>query len=414
MLNFHRASLLLFMLASLSHGDWPNWRGPSSTGVPELGDYPTQLSLDQNLLWQIDLPGPGSSTPIVIGDAIYVTCTADGNDTICSYTLSGGPRWTKTIGAAAEAKHRNATGANPSIAVRGDRHVAYFKSGNLACLTSDGEVLWETNLQDRYGEDNLWWDLGSSPVMTSTGVVVAVMQAESGYLVCFDLESGDELWKTDRRYERPRESDQSYTTPSVAMVDGAEQIITFGADHLTGHNAATGKLLWQSGGFNPEDQGMWRTIASQTVSDGVAVVPYGRADYLAATRLGGQGDITSENHLWRHTRIGADVPSPAIHEGVVYVLGDKGTVTSLDLKTGQERWQGKLPRSGSKYFASPVVTEGHLYAAREDGAVFVAELDEQLKVVAAVELEETTVATPVLTNGKVLVRTRTKLYCFGS
>src|SRR5690606_22122795 len=145
--------------------------------------------------------------------------------------------------------------------------VAYFKSGVVACCDLKGKKRWQTNLQDKFGKDTLWWDVGTSPVLSSAGVVIAVMQEGTSYMVTLDIESGDVVWHQPRQYKTATESDQSYTTPSVATIDGVETIVTWGADHLTGHDAKSGKQLWEIGGFNVDNEGMWRTIASATVVD---------------------------------------------------------------------------------------------------------------------------------------------------
>src|SRR5690606_9136225 len=124
-----------------------------------------------------------------------------------------------------------------------------FKSGLVACCDLEGNKLWEKNLQEDYAQDTLWWDLGTSPVLSSKGVVIAVVQEGASYLITLDLKSGQVVWKQERQYETAEESDQSYTTPAVETVDGVETIVTWGADHLTGHDAKTGKLLWECGGF---------------------------------------------------------------------------------------------------------------------------------------------------------------------
>lgn len=365
-------------------------------------------------MWEVDLEGEGSSTPAVWGDAIYITVTSAGKDVLASFGLDGKQRWRRELGDARAGKNRVATGSNPSPVTEGRHVVAYFKSGLLACTDTAGVVLWEINLQEEYGEDTLWWDVGTSPVLTSGGVVVAVMQEGDSYLVCLDIESGEVRWRESRIYERPRESDQSYTTPVVVDVDGRETIVTLGADHLTGHDAATGELLWDSGGFNPQNEGMWRSIASATIVDGVAIVPYGRGDFLAAVRLGGNGDVTTKNRIWDRQGVGSDVPCPIIADEKIYVLSDRGQVTCLDLASGDELWSDELPRSRANYFSSPLLAGDKLYCLREDGTMFVASVEGGLKVLAENELGEPSVATPIPLEDSMLVRTRSKLYRFGA
>ncbi|HEX6962753.1 MAG TPA: PQQ-binding-like beta-propeller repeat protein, partial [Lacipirellula sp.] len=361
------------------------------------------------------LPGPGSSSPIVWGDSIFVTCLADKKDTICCYGLDGDKRWQKSLGPGRAGKHKNGTGANPSPVTDGKQVVSYFKSGRVACHDFDGNELWQKNLQDEYGEDTLWWDLGTSPILVDGNVVIAVMQAGDSYLVALDVANGEVAWKQKRQYERPEESDQAYTTPQVANIDGRDVIVVWGADHLTGHDAETGKQLWESAGFNPNNEGMWRVIASHAMDDGIAVVPFGRGKFLAGVKLGGSGDITKANRLWEEQgEVGADVPTPIVHEGKVYVLSDRGEVTCRELETGEEIWSGDLPRGRDKYYASPVLADGTLYCAREDGMVFVASVDgDGMELIAENNMGERVIATPVPVSDSLLIRGEKHLFRAG-
>jgi outer membrane protein assembly factor BamB len=412
-MRFSRLVCLCLALApALAHADWPGWRGPAANAVAPPGDYPAAFGPETNLLWEVDLPGAGASTPVVWGDKTFLTASAEGQDLLLAFDLAGKELWRKDIGKSANAKHRSATGSNPSCAVDAEHVVAYFKSGDLACFTHDGQKRWSVNLQEKYGKNTLWWDLGTSPVLSSRGVVVAVIQEGDSYLVTLDLDTGKEVWKQDRNYERPRESDQAYTTPAVVLVDGKETIVTWGADHLTGNDAATGALLWERDGFNPDNQGMWRVIASPTIVDGIAYIPYGRSDFFRAVRLGNlEGDTPPL--VWELTGVGADVPCPVVHDGKVYLLDDKnGAVHCLDTANGQELWSEKLPRGRGKYFSSPLLADGMLYCVRDDGAAFVVAAEDG-SLLAENDLGDETVATPVPVNGTLLIRTRGKLSRFG-
>lgn len=397
---------------------WPHL-GEQATNAQSL---PTTLDPESNTVWKIDLPGPGASTPLVVGDRLYVTCEIEGENGIVCLDAGGNERWRHTQGKGKAGKHRNATGANSSPASDGTHVVAYYKDMTLVCYTKDGKPLWDTNLAKRYGKDTLWWDLATSPVITSAGVAVAVMQEGESYLVTFDLQSGSEVWRTDRNYECARESDQSYTTPHVVDLTGpngaTEAIITFGADHITAHDTKTGKLLSEVAGMNPENLPQWRTIASAAIGDGMVVAPFGRGDYVAGiplAELGKKLGNASESKLspaWVAQQVGADVPTPFITDGKAYVLGDKGEITCLDINTGKPSWSAKLPRSKDKYFSSPLVVGDRIYCFREDGMAFVCQLDADLEVLGKSDLEEQIVATPVVMDGDLIVRSRDRLYRF--
>ncbi len=412
---------LLFLLAFLvlstnSHADnWPGWRGPAGQGIAVDGDYPVEFSAESNVDWKVELPGRGSSTPAVWEEQIFVTCPIDGQDGVVCYDFAGEELWRQSLGPERIGRHRNGTGSNPSPATDGNHLAVYYKSGTLASFNLQGKLLWQKNLQELYGPDTLWWDLGTSPLLDEGKIVVAVMQDGDSYLVAFDADTGKVAWKQPRKYETEKESDQSYTTPAVVSQGSKKVIVTWGADHLTGHDLATGELLWECGGFNPENKGQWRVIASPAVDNQVAIVPYGRGEFLAAIKLeDAQGDTTDTHRLWELTEIGSDVPTPLITGSRVILLTDKGTLYGLDKLSGEKRWEETLPKARAKYYASPVLAGDLLYCAREDGVIMVCRLTEDdLEIVAENAMDESTIATPVPVRGKLLVRGETHLFLVG-
>jgi outer membrane protein assembly factor BamB len=396
--------------------NWPQWRGPLGTNVAPDGDYPVKFSGTDGVAWTVQLPGKGTSTPAVWGDRIFLTCAIDGQDGVLCFDLNGKELWRKQLGRERPGKHRNGSGSNPSPVTDGKHVVVYFKSGTLASFTPEGKEEWKFNVQDKFGEDTLWWDLGTSLVIADGRAILAVIQGGEAYLAALNLDSGDTAWFTPRQYECPEECDNSYSTPQVVNVGGKNVIVTWGADHLTGHDARTGKLLWECGGFNPQNEANWRTIASPTVSDGVAVVPYGRGSYLAGVRVDGAGDVTKTHRLWENSERGqsTDVPSPIIEGGKIYVLNDTGKITCLDLQTGKERWSAELPKNRAKFYASPVLAGDKLYCVREDGAAFVGQVsDDGFKQLAENDLGEHVIATPVPIRSGLLVRGEEHLFRIG-
>jgi len=393
--------------------NWPQWRGPLANGVASVGDYPVKFSNDDGVAWKVTLPGVGCSTPVVWDDAIFVTCGIDGQDGVVCHGMDGSEHWRRQLGTERSGKHRNGSGSNPSPVTDGKYVVAYFKSGTVAGLTTDGRELWRINLQEKYGADSLWWDIASSPALAGDRVLVAVMQAGNSYLVALDLATGSVLWKVPREYACPVESDQAYASPQVVKIDGRDVLVTLGSDHLTGHDVATGKLLWECGGFNPDNKGMWRVIASAAIEGDIAFVPYGRGDCLAGVRLGGSGDVTATNRLWeREGRgLGAEVPTPAVCDGLVYLLGDAGRIACFDIESGDELWSSDLPRSRMRFFSSPLLAGDKLYCPREDGIIFVGRVsDAGFELLAENDMGEPTIAAPVPVEGGLLIRGREHLF----
>jgi outer membrane protein assembly factor BamB len=408
------AILLAGTIARADSGSaWPSWRGPHDNGSNEAGAYPVQWDANTHILWKSPLPGKGCSTPIIWNHQIYLTAPVDGQDAVLAFDWAGKPLWQRTLGAERPGKNRNGSGCNPSPVTDGKGIFVSFKSGRLAALEFDGGVRWKTGLAERYGRDTLYWDYGTSPVLTDNDVIVALMHHGESYLAAFDKVSGDLHWKVARNYETPIEGDHSYSSPLIIQHDGKEAILVWGAQHLTAHDAADGKMLWSCGDFNPQSMKNWVAVASPVIVGDIAVVPYGRGTRLHGIRLGGSGDVTASHRLWTRTDTGTFVPSPVEYKGLVYLLRDRGEIECVDPASGKTLWSGELPKSSANYYASPAVADGKLYAAREDGVVFVSRIEGQFQVLAENKMGEHVIASPVPVANRLFIRGEEHLFCIG-
>ena len=408
---------------TLQAAEWRTWRGDTEgSGSAPDAETVSKFSDEDNLIWKVTLPGPGNSTPIITQDRILVTCGIDGNDAVVAYSMAGKELWRTSFGRERAGKGDNkqkGTGANSSIVTDGRGIFAYFKSGRVAALTMAGKKVWEINVQDRYGKDTLWWDEGTSPVIAGGLVVLAVMQTEGGsYMLGLEKNTGEVAWKVERNYDVGAESGDSYTTPLVMEVDGQETLVTWGADHLTGHDPKNGKLLWTCGGFNPNKTKFWRVISSPAATDGIVAVSYARGKTTGGVRVGGKGDITKEAWLWKRDGVGADAVSPIAHNGKFIVVNDsekpRGLVSCLDAVTGKTIWEEQLPRAAQKFYSSPLLAGDKFYLARVDGVVYCGTVTEKgLSNLTENRLEDNIYASPIAVGERLFVRGRRNLYCLG-
>ena len=412
------ASFALFLTASVSlcladsDGRWPAWRGSDASGACWNGRFPVKLSDEKNLLWKVSLPGKGCSTPVVWDDHLLLTSPVEGKDSVLAFDWNGRKLWQKQVGDERKGKHRNGSGSNPSVVTDGKSIYALFKSGNFACLDFAGKIVWKNDLTS-HGKDTLYWDFGTSPILTSKHVIVALMRKNNSWLIAFDPKSGRVAWKVERNYETPPECDHSYATPTLIRHKGEEAILVWGAERLSAHSAKDGSILWVSKGFNPKQKKNWVVVGSQVVAGDVAVVPYGRGTHLAGIKLGGKGDVTDTHRMWTRTDSGSFVPTPAVANGKVYVLRDRGEVHCIDPKTGKSHWEDAFPRASSSYYGSPTIAGGKLYAPREDGVILVADVTDGFKFLAENDMGERVIASPVPIKGRILIRGERNLFCFG-
>lgn len=410
------ASLCL-VSAPAESKDWPQWRGPHNNGSAVTGIYPVEWDAN-SILWKARLPGKGCSTPIVWNRRIYLTAPTNGLDAVLAFDLDGHLLWQTTLGPENPGKHRNGSGSNPSPATDGNSIFVYFKSGTLAALEPNGMIRWQTDLVNRFGPDTLYWDHGTSPVVTQNHVVMARMHHGESWLAAFDKQTGELTWKVARNYETPTEGDHSYATPQIIQHHGQEALLVWGGQHLTAHSTADGNILWSCGDFNPEAKALWPAVASPVVAGDIAVVPCGRNDRnlprLHGIRVGGRGNVTATHRVWTRKDTGTFVPTPLEYKGKVYILRDRGQIECINPATGETVWKDEFPKAGSNFYASPLIAGGNLYAAREDGVVFVANVENGFKLLAENDMGESIIATPVPTSDRILIRGAKHLFCISA
>ncbi|EEF62595.1 PQQ-binding-like beta-propeller repeat protein [Pedosphaera parvula] len=398
--------------------NWPHWRGSRDNGSVETGTYPVKWNAETNLSWKLELPGKGCSTPIVWQNHIFVTAPVDGQDSILAVDWSGKLLWTTRFGAERSGKNAHGSGSNPSPVTDGKSIFVYYKSGEFAALDFDGKVLWQTNLVELYGRDTLYWDYGTSPVLTGRDVVIARLHHGESYLAAFDKSTGALHWKVARNYITPDEGDHSYATPILMKHESRETLLVLGGEHLTAHDADDGKVLWSCGDFNPQGKRNWVPVASPVIAGDMVIVPYGRGTRLHGIKLGGTADVTITNRIWMREDTGSFCSTPAEYKGRVYLLHDhgpdRGVIECIDPTTGKTLLRDELPRTSSEFYASPTVADGKIYAVREDGVVFVARIEPKFDLLAENDMGEQIIASPVLVANHLLLRGEKHLFCIGN
>lgn len=400
---------------------WPQWRGPDQNGFAGKGEFPVQWNPQTNIHWKTPIRGNGGSTPVVAGSTAYLTTGVDGKNLLIAISIDDGTeKWSKVVGKDRGLKHRKGGGANPSPVVKDGLVYAYFRSGDLACFDAQGDVQWHVNLQEKYGKDELQWDLSTSPLMTKDSLVIAVVHRRNSFLLALDPKSGDQRWQVSRNLDAPKEANDSYTTPISLDVDGREAIAVLGADHLTLHDAADGSLMGKVGGLNPDQRTNFRSISSPVASGNYVICPYARGDTVTTFDAGkladGAGD---EVMVWFRDDVGSDVPTPATFKNQVIFVGgldkQRGTVSGLDIKTGKTLWSLQVPLSRHDFSSSPIVAGKHLFVTGEEGTTHViGPLDaETPRLISSNPLDDDkpyTRASPIAAGKSIFIRTKNYLY----
>jgi outer membrane protein assembly factor BamB len=399
--------------------NWPQWRGPASSGVSATAQPPTEWDETKNVRWKIDVPGRGAGTPIVWGDRVYIT-TAVPDDPAARPTgrhkfvvmainrKDGKIAWEKT--AKEEAPHEGThaqfgTMASPSLVTDGTRLYASFESRGFFAFDMNGKLLWQTDLGDKQMRNQ--FGEGTSPALYKDKLFVVWDHQGESFIAALDARTGKEVWKASRQ-----EID-SWATPIVVETPGGAQVVTGAMNKVRAYDAQTGTLVWETGGLtmNP--------IPSPVAFDGLVILMSGfRGNALKAIRYAdAKGDITGTPAVaWTLDRDTPYVPSPLLYDGTLYFLkGNTAILSAYDAKTGKPHYQAsRIEGLAAQVFASPVGAAGRIYVVGQDGTAVVLKHGPALEVLATNKLDDKFDASPALVDKEMYLRGYKKLYCLAA
>jgi outer membrane protein assembly factor BamB len=406
---------LLFVAFAVARADnWPQWRGPNLNGVSNEKNLPVKWTSEENILWQVPMPGSSGSTPIIWRDRIFLN-VADGDNLSlwCLNKSNGEVVWKKPLGAG-NVKMRKQNMSSPSPVTDGRSVYVMTGTGILKGFDFTGKELWSRDIQKDYGQFGLQWGYASSPLLHEDSLYVQVLHGmktdDPSYLMRIDKKTGKTLWKVDRPTSAIRESPDSYTTPALLRYGKATEIVITGGDCVTGHDPANGKELWRANGLNPDNNPSYRIVASPIIFDDIIYAPT-RIKPLLALKAGGRGDITSSHVLWS-TGNGPDVPTPVTDGKYFYIVNDRGIMFCLDVKTGAEVYGQQRIKPGT-YSGSPVLADGKIYVTNEDGLTTVVAAGPKFEVLAENPLNDYVLSSPAISDGQIFIRTAQHLYAIG-
>lgn len=407
---------------------WSQWRGPRGNGDAITADPPLTWSEEKNVRWKTELPGRGSSSPVVRGNLVILTTaistgaevepTAGRRPGEHDNTLNvrnskfvvlamnrqdGATLWKTTVREQVPHEARHLTGSFASASpIIDDKHVyAFFGSHGLYCIDLKGDIIWKKDLGDMHTKHG--HGEGSSPVLFGNTLVVNWDHEGPSFVVAFDKRTGKELWKVDR------DEPTSWSTPHVVVHEGKPQVVIAAANRIRSYDLADGKLLWECGGLS-------HNVVSNPVSeDGILIAgsSYEKQAILGIRLAGATGDITATKQVaWMRRRDTPYVPSLLLHQGLVYYLRHyQGVLTCLDIKTGKEIYaRARFPGIRNVY-SSPVAAKGRIYITSMEGMTVVFSAGPNPEVLAQNQLDDSFSASAALVGKELFLRGENSLYC---
>ena len=413
MLRIFCLGLLSWLPIAAHAEDWPRFRGPNGSGVVQA-NLPTEWSESKNLVWKVELPGKGSSSPVTFGDRIFLTAHSgyavdpeqpgDRADLklhiLCLSLKTGELIWNRTLDPAPEEQSASKRVidhgyASPTPCVDADAVYASFGPSGVVACSHDGEVLWRRSV----GTKTAGFGAASSPILFDD-LVIMNASIEDGAVYGIEKATGEIRWRTG-------EIIRAWTTPTLVSVPGGKpELILNQKNAILGLDPSTGSRLWSCDAI--EDY-----VVPCVVNDGATLYcSGGRSNKTFVIKAGGRGDVSESHLVWDVSR-GANVTSPILVGDFLYWSHDKSIALCLRASDGEEMFRERMP-TGSRVYASIVSDGKHLFLTTRDEGVLVLAASPNYTEIGVNKLgdkEERFNATPAIVANKLLLRSDRALYC---
>ena len=398
-------------VVALAGSNWPQFRGPTGDGKTDAANLPLTWSETSNVKWKTAIHGRGWSSPVIWDKQIWMTTatkTGEKMYAICVDRDSGKIVHDIKLLDVAKPGELNAFNsyASPTPVIEAGRVYIHFGSYGTMCLdTATGKTIWSRrDLPCDHGVGP-----GSSPIPDGPRLILTFDGMDVQYVAALDKLTGKTVWKTKRSIDFGTASGEirkAFSTPTLIAFGGRRQLVSSGAWAAMAYDPETGKELWKVR-YGSRGRG-FSTVARTMFACGLAFVNSGfPRPELVAVRPDARGDVTATHVAWR---LNKDVPnktSPAIVDGLMYLIHDYGTLTCLDAKTGKTVY---LHRAKAKHSASPIVAPGRIYLFDDKSTTTVIRPGREYKELAVNKLDSGCMGSAAISDKAMFLRTKTHLY----
>jgi len=396
--------------------NWPEFRGPAGDGHTDATGLPVTFGDTDHVKWKTAIHGKAWSSPVIWGSQVWLSTANEEGTELSVLTLD------KDSGkilrddilfhvAAPQFCHQFNSYASSTPAIEEGRIYVTFGSPGTACLdTRTGKKIWErTDFVC-----NHFRGAGSSPIIWKDLLIMNFDGSDNQFIVALDKATGKSVWETKRsvdfndvgpdgKVKNEGDYRKAFATPHVYLQDGQPILLSSGAKAHYAYDPRTGKELWRFD--EPEAQS---AATRPVIGFGMAYIPagFGKAGLLAI-KLGGHGQLSANDLAWRMKKAAPNKPSVTLVGDLLFTVNDGGIATCVEAKTGNVLWSERL---GGNFSASPIYSEGRLYAGNEEGKFYVFEAGREFKVLAQNQFPDGFMASPAVSGKALYLRSKTTLY----
>ena len=383
------AFVSVLSLSQIASGeDWLQFRGNDHRGISLKSETPTNLSKN-NIAWKIPLPGRGLSSPIVIGNRVFLTASSTTDQSrlhvICANKDNGEIEWERQFWATGRTIcHEKTCVAAPTPVSDGKNIYALYSSNDLICLDLDGNLKWIRGLMQDYPNASNSLGLASSPIIVDETLIVQIENDSDSFVSGINLKDGSNIWKLARTKKA------NWTSP-IRLND--KEVAVQGSEGITCVSAKSGTVQWS---FNEGAS----TIPSSVTSADSAIL-YVPSNGITAIKP--RKDNNTPEIVWQESQLRPGTSSPIIVGDNIYIINRAGVLNAAKKDTGERLWRLRLEGSFS---GSPVSSNGHIYVASERKGVFQSiDINGKEGILrGSIELGETILGTPAIANNSIFIR----------
>jgi outer membrane protein assembly factor BamB len=427
---------LLTSVTLLAGDSWPGFRGPSGDGRSDAKNVVAEWSEKDNVVWKTAIHGKGWSSPIVVGNEVWLTTADEVLAETTQPAKKGGPpanpvkevsffaigvdrttgKVVKDVKLGTEQNpaycHPFNSYASPTPCFDDGRIYAHFGSHGTWCVeAASGKIVWER----KDLKCDHFRGPASSPVVHGGLLFLIFDGFDLQYVTALDKTTGRTVWKTDRKIKYSTDNGdykKAYATPAVFDVNGRQLLICPSAECTMAYDPKTGEELWRiaHGGMN----GSARVV----MGNGLLYLTSGHTGRLLAVKADAKPDqsgfLPKEAVVWTAMKGVPTRPSLLLDGSLLYMVSDTGIASCLDATTGKVVWSERLD---GEFSASPVLANGQLYCCNQTGKTFVLALGKVFSVTAENRLGEGKdagfMASPAIAGDAIFLRSKGYLYAIG-
>lgn len=416
MLRFFTLALLTTIACPAKAADWAEFLGPNGT-ARSSESVPTSWSAEENLLWKADLPGSGSSSPIIVGERLFLTCYLSRGESpsrqlMCFDKSSGKQLWSTDFSVDYHEDsfrgYITEHGYASNTPVSDGKFVyVFFGKGGVHCLDLDGNKIWSVDVGQE--SSNRQWGSAASLLLYKDSVIVNAAE-ESKSLISLDKVTGKELWRQEAGM-----LELTYGTPRIVQLDEqSHELVIAVPSEIWGLNPTTGKLNWYAA------TQMTGNVCPSVIVEGKTIYSFGgyRSSGSIAIRAGGKDDVGESNTLWT-SRLSSYVATPLLIDQRLYWIDDRGIAYCSSVNNGEQIYRTRIKdlEGGRPVYSSPILIDGKIFVVSRRRGTFVYSPGDEFQLLSTNILagDDTDFnASPAVSDGKIYLRSNKALYCIGS